>query len=537
MNLFELWMLVIPLSLVVITHLTVWLLLYVKRTQFLKLCILLHALELFWLISALFGNIPSGELSLYILKLTRYTIILIPPTLLMMAFCIDERYKIKKTTLMFVYAFPICIYLLMVSLPVGLKVYANYYLALTNNTIWYTISLICNVVLYLAFYIYSLKNMQRFYSLSKSSILYPLMNALGNSLPFVMYLLISSRIIGADIDPFSIFMPILFMMLFFTIELPRLRFYDQVQLSNVINGIDYPIAVYSTAGKRIGFNNSFHSEIEPYFDFTSLLQLQNNMKRYDNTFSIKKRYYVSVTEDLVNDSGTVFATVVYFNDVTQLKQRILELQAKIETMDQFNDQLLEEMMIQEKIIKEKNRKEVFELIQNDLVDGYREAILLLTIGDANEHLSEISTVLQNSLTKLRIKVKELRSQAEEIMDINHLISTCLSLYDPERITIEIVPAKDLSALTSYQASGYYLMIRQILDFSVLQPQCKSVNIVLRKERNVPILIAGLNCTTMIDDSIVHQFESQVLNRGNTRSNPINIMNLETGCIIYAALEQ
>jgi len=81
------------------------------------------------------------------------------------------------------------------------------------------------------------------------------------------------------------------------------------------------------------------------------------------------------------------------------------------------------------------------------------------------------------------------------------------------------------------------MIRQILDFSVLQPQCKSVNIVLRKERNVPILIAGLNCITMIDDSIVHQFESQVLNRGNTRSNQINIMNMETGCIIYATLEQ
>ncbi len=537
MNLLELWMLVIPLTLVVIAHLTVWLILYVKRTQFLKLSILLHILELIWLISALFGNIPTGELSLFLLKVARYTVILMPPTLLMMAFCIDERYRIKKSTLLLVYMLPIGIYTMMVSLPVGLKIYANYYLALTNRSSWYTISLICNVVLYFLFYIYSLKNMQRFYSLSKSSLLYPLINAIGNSFPFVMYILISTKIIAAEVDPFSIFMPILFLMLFFSIELPCLRFYDQVQLSNVIRDIDYPIALYSTVGKRIGFNNSFHSEIEPYFDFSSLTQLQNNVKLFDNTFSIKKRYYVSVTEDLINNQGSTFATVVYFNDVTQLKQRILEQEAKIETMDQFNDQLLEEMMIQEKIIKEKNRKKVFELIQNDLVEGYREAILLLTIGNATEQLSDVSHVLQGSLFKLRIKVKELRSQAEEIMDINHLISTCLSLYDPERIKIEIEAANDLSALTSYQASGYYLMIRQILDFSVLQPQCMSVNIVLRKERNVPILIAGLNCTSKIDDSIVHQFEIQVLNRGNTRSNLINIMNSESGCIIYATLEQ
>ena len=196
MNLLELWMLVIPLTLVIIAYLTVWLILYVKRTQFLILSILLHALELIWLISALFGNIPTGELSLFLLKATRYTVILMPPTLVMMAFCIDERYRVKKSTLLLVYALPIVIYLMMVRLPVGLKIYANYYLALANSSSWYTISLLCNVVLYLLFYIYSLKNMQRFYSLSKSSILYPLINAIGNSFPFVMYILINSKIIA-----------------------------------------------------------------------------------------------------------------------------------------------------------------------------------------------------------------------------------------------------------------------------------------------------------------------------------------------------
>jgi hypothetical protein len=322
--------------------------------------------------------------------------------------------------------------------------------------------------------------------------------------------------------------------LYFAMELPRLRFFDSVQLSNRINIIDYPIAIFNLKGRRQGFNIAYRSDIYPHTDFRKIESLQE-MLQIDPIFSIKGKHFKAISEDLFNE-GKQYATAVYFNDITELRKNIMKHEEKVRKLDALNDQLLEEMVIQEKLILETNRQLVFTSIQSNLVKSYQQALDRLSEGQADQVLDEVIVNLQGTLAQLRNKVKELRTQAEEIMDIGRLIETCVTLYDPQRMTIKIESSPDLKVLTFAQASAIYLAIRQILDFASLQPECYAVDIVLQKERGRPVLVTGLRCTKRIEDPLVAEFEKNVFLRGPKKSEGMNIMNSDSGCIIYAVLE-
>jgi hypothetical protein len=255
----------------------------------------------------------------------------------------------------------------------------------------------------------------------------------------------------------------------------------------------------------------------------------------DPILSIKGRHFKVISENLYN-KGNQYATAVYFNDLSELRRNILQHEDKVRKMDEMNDQLLEEMVFQEKLILETNRQEIFASIQSDLVATYQNALDLLSVSHDDQTLDNVKADLQKTLTQLRGTVKELRSQAEEIMDIGRLIETCITLYDPQRLQIKIEPSPGLTVLTFAQASASYLAIRQILDFATLQSECYAADIVLQKVRGRPVLVTGLRCTKKIEDHLIAEFEQNVFSHGPKKSDGINIMNSDTGCIIYAVLE-
>ena len=361
-----------------------------------------------------------------------------------------------------------------------------------------------------------------------------MMSFLGSTLPSLISYLVSYNLIETRIDTFSLFVPVLSVGIYLSTELPRLRFFDSVQLSNMISNIDYPIAIYDLKGKRLGFNIAYRDDIYPSTDFSRIEFLKSRLLT-DTILAIKDKFYQVFQEDLYNE-GKYYAIAVYFNDVTTLRKSILDQEEKIRKLDALNDQLLEEMVIQEKLIQETNRQQVFDSIQQDLLESYQNALSKLRQDKRYDTYDNVANALQSSLTMLRGVVKELRSQAEEIMDVSRLIETCLSLYDPQRLKIEIEPSHDLTVLTFAQASSIYLAIRQILDFATMQPECFAADIVIRKENGRPILVTGLSTHKKIEDSVVAEFERNVLARGMKNPDGLNLMNSQDGCIIYAVLE-
>jgi len=533
MNYINLWIFVIPLTAIFLILSIVRLFQYVKKTDFIRFAILLHVLQLIWHISALFTVIPASPGSYVLLKFMRYVMVFIPSALVMVALSLDENYKVKPFHLWIAFLPPLFFYIALNLSSMTSITYGNFFLALVSASPFYPFSLLLNMVYYFAFVMIMMMNMDRFYRLSKHRDFYILLSIVGSVLPVLLTYLVN---FGMPIKPdaFSIFVPIMTIMLYFSMELPRLRYFDSVQLSNRINIIDYPIAIYNLKGRRQGFNIAYRSDIYPYTDLRKLENLLS-AQQDDPIFSIKGRHYKAISEDLFNE-GKQYATAVYFNDITELRRNILEHEEKVRKLDALNDQLLEEMVIQEKLILETNRQVIFTSIQSHLVESYQQALDRLREGQDDAMLDEVIAKLQGTLTQLRKKVKELRTQAEEIMDIGHLIETCIALYDPQRMTIKIEPSPELKVLTFAQASAIYLAIRQILDFASLQPACYAAEIVLQKERGRPVLVTGLQCTKRIEDHLVAEFEKNVFLRGPKKSDGMNIMNSDTGCIIYAVLE-
>jgi hypothetical protein len=533
MSLNNLWIFVIPSTAIFLIQLIVRLFQYVKKTDFIRFAILLHVLQLIWHISALFTGIPSSPESFIILKFMRYVMVFIPSALVMVALSLDENYKLKPFHLWIAFAPPLFFYIVLNLSSVTSLMYGNFFLALVSASPFYRFSLLLNMVYYFAFVMIMMMNMDRFYRLSKHRDFYLLLSIVGSILPVFLTYLVN---FGMPIKPdaFSIFVPIMTIMLYFAMEFPRLRYFDSVQLSNRINIIDYPIAIYDLKGRRQGFNIAFRSDIYPHADFRKIDNLEA-IRMTQPIVSIKGRHFKATCEDLFNE-GKQYATAVYFDDITELRKNILEHEEKVRKLDALNDQLLEDMVIQEKLILETNRQVIFTSIQSQLVESYQTALDRLHESQDEKTLDEVTANLQGTLAQLRIKVKELRTQAEEIMDIGRLIETCVTLYDPQRMTIKIEPSPDLKVLTFAQASAIYLAVRQILDFASLQPQCYAADIVLQKERGRPVLVTGLQCTKRIEDHLVAEFEKNVFLRGPKKSDGMNIMNSDTGCIIYAVLE-
>lgn len=534
MNMMDFWILVVPLVGVLQVQIIVRLFAYVRKTNFIRFAILLHILELIWLLSALFGGIPTSFETILLLKITRYSMVFIPSALLMVALSIDENYIVRKWHLATVFLPPTFFFLVLTIAPTNFEIYSNFYVALRSTSVFYPYSVATNMAFYFAFVLVMLMNMDQFYRLSKYRILYFMMSFLGSTLPSLISYLISYNLIQTRIDTFSLFVPVLSVGIYLSMELPRLRFFDSVQLSNMISNIDYPIAIYDLKGKRLGFNIAYRDDIYPSTDFSRIESLKSRLLT-DTILAIKDKFYQVFQEDLYNE-GKYYAVAVYFNDVTSLRKNILDQEEKIRKLDALNDQLLEEMVIQEKLIQETNRQQVFDSIQQDLLESYQHALSDLRQHDGNATYDKVAYELQTSLTMLRGVVKELRSQAEEIMDVSRLIETCLSLYDPQRLKIEIEPSHDLTVLTFAQASSIYLAIRQILDFATMQPECFAADIVIRKENGRPILVTGLSTHKKIEDSVVAEFERNVLARGMNNPDGLNLMNSQDGCIIYAVLE-
>jgi len=533
MSFINLWIFIIPLTAIFLFQVIVRLFQYVKKTDFIRFAILLHVLQLIWHVSALFTGIPASPESYILLKFMRYIMVFIPSALVMVALSIDENYRVKPLHLWVAFAPPLFFYIVLNLSFVTTVMYGNFYLALSSSSPFYRFSLLLNMVYYFAFVMIMMMNMDRFYRLSKHRGFYILMSVVGSVLPVILTYLINFNM-SIKPDIFSIFAPIMTIILYFSMELPRLRYFDSVQLSNRINIIDYPIAIYNLKGRRQGFNIAFRSDIYPYTDFRKIESLLTTQQT-DPIFSIKGRHYKAISEDLFNE-GKQYATAVYFNDITELRKNILEHEEKVRKLDALNDQLLEEMVIQEKLILETNRQAIFTSIQSNLVESYQYALDRLREGQDDAMLDDVIANLQATLAQLRKKVKELRTQAEEIMDIGRLIETCITLYDPQRMTIKIEPSPELKVLTFAQASAIYLAIRQILDFASLQPSCYAADIILQKERGRPVLVTGLQCTKRIEDHLVAEFEKNVFLRGPKKSDGMNIMNSDTGCIIYAVLE-
>lgn len=534
MNLQNLWILVVPLNAVFLIQIIVRLQSYVKKTNFIKFAILLHILELIWHISALFNGIPETPEVYILLKMMRYTMVFIPSALLMVALSIDETYVVKRSDLWMVFFPPLVFYIALNLAETSYLLYDNFFLALTTTSRFYTFSVLINMIYYFTFVLIMLMNMDRFYRLSKHRNLYFILSFLGSTVPSLIAYLIGFNMVSTNVDTFSLFVPLWTIGLYFTMILPRLRFFDSVQLSNMINNIDYPIAIFDMKGRRLGFNIAYRDDIYPHTDF-SLLEKLHLRQHNEPILFIKNRYYQAIQEELYNE-GKNYATAVYFNDVTSLRKSILESEEKVRKLDELNDQLLEDMVIQEKLIQETNRQEVFDAIQQDLVASYQHALDRLLKEKSDETLDEVKADLQGTLMMLRRIVKELRSQAEEIMDIGRLIETCVTLYDPQRLEIKITPSPDLTVLTFAQASAIYLAVRQILDFASMQPQCHAADIVLRKEAGRPILVTGLRCSRKIEDNVISEFERNVFYRGSKKTAGLNIMNSDDGCIIYAVLE-
>ena len=533
MNLINLWIFVIPLTAIFLIQLIVRLFQYVKKTDFIRFAILLHVLQLIWHISALFTGVPSTPDAFVILKLLRYVMLFIPSALVMVALSLDENYKVKPLHLWIAFAPSLFFYIVLNLSSVTSLMYGNFFLALVSSSPFYRFSLLLNMGYYFAFVMIMLMNMDRFYRLSKHRDFYVLLSVVGSILPVLLTYLVN---FGMPIKPdaFSIFVPIMTIILYFAMERPRLKYFDSVQLSNRINIIDYPIAIYNLKGRMQGFNIAFRSDIYPYTDFKKFENLPATQKG-EAIISIKDRHFKAISEDLFHE-GKQYATAVYFNDITELRSNILEHEEKVRRLDALNDQLLEDMVIQEKLILETNRQVIFKSIQSNLVESYQNALDRLSESQDDASLDEVTSDLQGTLAQLRIKVKELRTQAEEIMDIGRLVETCVSLYDPQRMTIKIEPSPDLKVLTFAQASAIYLAIRQILDFASLQPECYAADIVLQKEHGRPVLVTGLQCTRRIEDHLVAEFEKNVFLRGSKKAEGMNIMNSDTGCIIYAILE-
>ncbi len=534
MNVMNLWVLVVPCVSILLTQIIVRLFQYVKKTDFIRFSILLHILQLIWFVSALFSGIPDNPDAFTILKLTRYVMVFIPCAYVMVALSINENYKVKPLHLWLTFAPSVFFYIALNIAPTDSFVTNNFFLALTTTSPFYRFSVLCNMGYYFVFVMIMLMNMDRFYRLSKYRNLYFLVSLFGSTLPILITYLVNFHVLPVNTDVFSIFVPLMTVFLYFTMELPRLRFYDSVQLSNRINNIDYPIAIFNAKGRRVGFNSAYRSDIFPFTDLRKLENLQAS-QRTQPLLSINNRHFNAISEDLFSE-GKQYATAVYFNDLTKLRRNIIEQEEKVRKMDELNDQLLEEMVIQEKLVLETNRQEIFASIQNKLVASYQRALDRLQVTHDDVTLDSVTTDLQETLAQLRRTVKELRSQAEEIMDIGRLIETCVTLYDPQRLSITIEPSPGLKVLTFAQASAIYLAVRQILDFASFQPECYAADIVLQKERGRPVLVAGLRCTKKIEDSLINEFETNVFPRGPKKSDGVNIMNSDTGCIIYAVLE-
>lgn len=534
MNWMNLWVLVVPLTLILLTQLTVRLFTYVKQTNFIRFAILLHILQLIWHLSALFTGIPGNPEAFLALKLMRYIMVFIPSALVMVAFSIDESYHVKPLHLGLAFVPPLFFYIALNLADTSYIIYQNYFLALTTNSVFYRFSVLANMGYYFVFVMIMLMNMDKFYRLSRFRTFYFMLSISGCVLPAVVTYLVNFKMLPVNTEVFSLLVPLMTIILYFAMEYPRLRYFDSVQLSNRINSIDYPIAIYNLRGRRLGFNNAYRFEIYPYTDFSRLEKLQDHQQS-EPILSIKNRYFKAISEDLYNE-GKHYAIAVYFDDLTELRRNILQHEAKVRTMDEMNDQLLEEMMFQEKLILETNRQAILAFIQSDLVASYQHALDQLATNNDDATLRQVKSDLHETLVQLRSTVKELRSQAEEIMNIKRLIETCLSLYDPQRINITIEPAADLKVLTFAQASAIYLAVRQILDFASLQPECYAADIILQKVRGRPVLVAGLRCTRKIEDHLINEFEINVFARGQKKSDGVNIMNSDTGCIIYAVLE-
>ena len=534
MSLMNLWIFVVPLTSILLTQLIVSLFQYVKKTNFIKFLILLHFLQLIWHVSALFTGIPANPETYILLKLMRYLMVFIPSALVMVALSIDETYKVKPLHLWLVFAPPLFFYVALNLAPTSYILYGNFFLALTTTSQVYRFSVLINMVYYFVFVMIMLMNMERFYRFFKHHDLYFALSFIGSTLPFPLTYLAGYGTLPDNTDAFSLFVPFVTVLLYFVMELPRLRFFDSVQLSNRINNIDYPIAIFNLKGRRLGFNTAYRFDIFPHTDFRRIENLME-LQQLEPILSIKDRHFSAIREDLYNE-GKQYATAVYFNELTDLRKNILAHEEKVRRLDELNDQLLEEMVIQEKLILETNRQAIFASIQSNLVSTYQQALNRLKDSQDDQTLDEVTLDLQETLVQLRRTVKDLRTQAEEIMDIGRLIETCVTLYDPQRLTIKIEPAPELKVLTFAQASAIYLAVRQILDFASLQPECYAADIVLQKERGRPVLVSGLRCTTKIEDYLVDEFEKNVFSRGPKKANGVNIMNSDTGCIIYAVLE-
>jgi hypothetical protein len=530
----NLWIFVMPVTAIFLIQLIVRLSTYVKKTDFIRFAILLHSLQLIWHISALFSGIPLTAHSYILIKLFRYVMVFIPSALIMVALCIDENYKVKPLHLWFAFAPPLFFYIALNLAPTGYISYGNYFLSLTTSSQVYMFSVLMNMVYYFAFVMIMFMNIDRFYRFSKRRDFYFFISLIGAALPGVLTFVANFKMVSTQTNVYSFTVPLLTLILYVAMELPRLRFFDSVQLSNRINLIDYPIAIYDVKGRRQGFNTAYRTDIYPNTDFRSLETLLGR-RRIEPILSIRGRHYKAVDEPLYHEAK-LYATAVYFNEITEMRKNILDQEEKIRRLDALNDQLLEDMVIQEKLILETHRQEIFATIQSKLIASYQDALDRLENDSDLKTLDEVKSALQDTLAQLRATVKELRSQAEEIMDIGRLIETCVSLYDSDRLKIKIEPVPALTVLTFAQASAIYLAVRQILDFASLQPECYAADIVLQKERGRPVIVTGLRCHKKIDDHLISEFEQNVFSRGSKQSEGVNLMNSDTGCIIYAVLE-
>lgn len=257
MNLQNLWILAVPLNAVFLIQIIVRLQSYVKKTNFIKFAILLHILELIWHVSALFNGIPETTEAYILLKMMRYTMVFIPSALLMVALSIDETYVVKRSDLWMVFFPPLVFYVTLNLADTSYLLYDNFFLALTTTSRFYTFSVLVNMIYYFTFVLIMLMNMDRFYRLSKHRNLYFILSFLGSTVPSLVAYLIGFNMVSTNVDTFSLFVPLWTIGLYFTMILPRLRFFDSVQLSNMINNIDYPIAIFDMKGRRLGFNIAY----------------------------------------------------------------------------------------------------------------------------------------------------------------------------------------------------------------------------------------------------------------------------------------
>ncbi|TYQ15233.1 UNVERIFIED_CONTAM: signal transduction histidine kinase [Acetivibrio alkalicellulosi] len=329
-----------------------------------------------------------------------------------------------------------------------------------------------------------------------------------------------------------------FSLLLFSIAVFRYRFLNIVPIAfrKIVHNLNESIVVVDSLNRIDSFNQSFLNtfcgtdEIKIYDNINKFVKnLKSNVML---TPEAEKLIYAIKHEQSISESGEIniispekrsfrvniqplfgkkqefLGRIILFNDITEYKKLLEELNEKNTELTAMNEQLSEYASTVEElsIIKERNRfaRDVHDTLGHSmtLLISLLEVSSITCKKDVNEtekKLSEALNVAREGLKELRRSIKGLAPENLKNSDIISSIKKLVDDFKPSGVNIDFSYNVEKVNITSDVCSVIFRVCQEALTNSLRHGKAKNVNIILRYISDTIELFIfddGIGCTDL-----------------------------------------